>query len=98
MAVGATMVAAVVAVAGPISYIALTCPHMARRLLGTTDARVVLPVGMLMGAVLLVGADLLAKNLFNPLELPVGLWTTLIGGPVLLVLIRRQLAGMRARR
>jgi iron complex transport system permease protein len=98
MTVGATMVAAVVAVAGPISYIALTCPHMARRLLGTTDARMVLPVSMLMGSVLLVGADLLAKNLFNPLELPVGLWTTLIGGPLLLVLIRRQLARTRGLR
>ncbi|HST03852.1 MAG TPA: iron ABC transporter permease [Chloroflexia bacterium] len=98
MAVGATMVASTVAVCGPIGYIALACPHMARRLLGTTDARVVLPVSMLMGSVLLVGADLLAKNLFSPLEMPVGLWTTLIGGPLLLVLIRRALAGRKTLR
>jgi iron complex transport system permease protein len=71
---------------------------MARRLLGTTDARVVLPVSMLMGSVLLVGADLLAKNLFSPLEMPVGLWTTLIGGPLLLVLLRRALAGRKTLR
>ena len=95
LAVGAMMLAAVVAVAGLIGYIALACPHMARRVLRTTDARMVLPVAMLMGAVLLVGADLLAKNLFTPLELPVGLWTTLIGGPLLVILMRRQLSGAR---
>jgi iron complex transport system permease protein len=92
----AALVAAVVAVAGPIAYVALAAPHMARRTLRTPDARQVLPIAMLMGSVLLVGADLLAKNLFDPLELPVGLWTTLIGGPVLLILLRRQLGGTRA--
>jgi len=64
----------------------------------TTDARVVLPVAMLLGAILLVGADLLAKNLFSPIELPVGLWTTLIGGPLLVILMRRRLAGARPTR
>ncbi len=95
MAVASAMVAAVVAVAGPIGYVALVSPHIARRVMGTTDARVVLPVAMLLGAILLVGADLLAKNLFNPIELPVGLWTTLIGGPVLVILMRRRLSGAR---
>jgi len=98
MLVGAMMVASVVAVAGPIAYVALTCPHIARRLMRTTDARVVLPVAMLLGAILLVGADLLAKNLFSPIELPVGLWTTLIGGPLLVILMRRRLAGARPMR
>lgn len=94
----AALVAAVVAVAGPIGYVALAAPHMARRTLRTPDARQVLPISMLMGAVLLVGADLLAKNLFDPLELPVGIWTTVIGGPVLLFLLRRQLGGAKAAR
>ncbi len=98
MTIGAMMVASVVAVAGPIGYVALVCPHIARRLMRTTDARVVLPVAMLLGSILLVGADLLAKNLFSPLELPVGLWTTLIGGPLLVVMMRRQLAGAKAMR
>ena len=61
---------------------------------GTTKVELI----MLMGAVLLVGADLLAKNLFSPLELPVGLWTTLIGGPLLVILMRRRLSGARAMR
>ena len=98
MAVSAAMVAAVVAVSGPIAYVSLAAPHMARRVLRTTDARQVLPVAMLIGSVLLVGADLLAKNLFSPIELPVGIWTTVIGGPLLLVLLRRQLAGAKALR
>ncbi|HKP53006.1 MAG TPA: iron ABC transporter permease [Chloroflexia bacterium] len=98
MAVSAAMVAAVVAVSGPISYVALASPHIARRALQTTDARQVLPVAMLVGSVLLVGADLLAKNLFSPIELPVGIWTTVIGGPLLLFLLRRQLAGAKAMR
>jgi iron complex transport system permease protein len=53
---------------------------------------------MLMGAALLVGADLIAKNLFSPLEMPVGVWTTIIGGPLLVVMMRRQLAGSKAMR
>lgn len=95
--ISAAMVAAVVAVCGPIGYIALVCPHIARRALRTTDSRVVLPVSALMGAALLAGADLLAKNLFDPLELPVGIWTTVIGGPLLVILLRRELGRRRER-
>jgi iron complex transport system permease protein len=58
----------------------------------------VLPIAALMGALLLTGADLIAKNLFDPLELPVGIWTTLIGGPLLILMLRRQLGGARATR
>ena len=93
----AGLVAAGVAVAGPIAYVALVAPHLARRVLGTPDARQVLPLAALMGAVLLTGADLLAKRLYDPLELPVGVCTTLIGGPLLLALVRRQLSGVRSR-
>ena len=93
----AALVAAVVAACGPIAYIALAAPHLARRLLRTTDARQVLPIAALIGAVLLVGADLVAKNLLDPLELPVGIWTTILAGPPLLILLRRQLGGMRSR-
>jgi iron complex transport system permease protein len=93
----AALVAAVVAACGPIAYIALAAPHLARRILRTTDARQVLPIAALIGAALLVGADLVAKNLLDPLELPVGIWTTILAGPPLLILLRRQLGGLRAR-
>jgi iron complex transport system permease protein len=97
MLLSAGLVAAVVAVSGPIAFVALMAPHLARRALGTPDARQVLPIAALIGAVLLTFADLVAKNLFDPLELPVGVWTTLIGGPLLLLLLRRELGGRQAR-
>ncbi len=89
------LVAAVVAVCGPISFIALLAPHLARRLLKTSDARVILPCAALLGAALLIAADLLAREAFAPQELPVGIWTTLIGGPFLLFLLRRRLGKSR---
>jgi iron complex transport system permease protein len=95
LTLGAALVSAVVAVAGPISFIALLAPHLARRLLRTSDARQVLPVAALLGALLLCAADLLARRAFAPLDLPVGVFTTVIGGPALLVLLRRRL-GVRA--
>ncbi|NJO84030.1 MAG: iron ABC transporter permease [Blastochloris sp.] len=85
------MQAAVVAVAGPIGFVALIAPHMTRFLLRTTDARQVLPIAALLGAVLLTGADLLAREIFSPAELPVGLVTIVIGSPVALVLLRQLL-------
>lgn len=90
LTIGVALVAAVVAVCGPIGWVALLAPHLARRLLGTTDARRVLPLAMILGATLLLAADQLARLLFAPTELPVGLWTTIIGGPVLLWMLYKQ--------
>ncbi len=84
-----TLQAAVVAVAGPIGFIALLAPHMVRGLLATTDARQVLPISALVGALLLTSADLLAREIFSPAELPVGLITIGIGSPIALLLLRR---------
>lgn len=85
----AAIVAAVVAVCGPISFIALVTPHMTRWLLGTPDARQVLPIAALLGATLLTSADLLARELFAPAEVPVGLFTIALGAPIALLLLRR---------
>ncbi|WP_254564914.1 iron ABC transporter permease [Oscillatoria sp. HE19RPO] len=85
------LVAPAIATCGPIAYIALLAPHLSRNLLGTTDARQVLVLAIPIGALLLVGADLLAREAFAPLEMPVGVWTTLIGGPALLLLLQQQI-------
>lgn len=85
------LVAPVIASCGPIAYIALLAPHLARNFLDTTDARQVLALAIPIGAVLLVGADLVAREAFAPLEIPVGVWTTLLGGPALLVLLQQQI-------
>ncbi|MFW6212902.1 MAG: FecCD family ABC transporter permease [Spirochaetota bacterium] len=83
---------AVVAVCGPIGFLALVAPHMARGLLRTTDARHVLPISALIGALLLASADLVAREIFRPAELPVGLVTTAIGAPFALLLLRRLMS------
>lgn len=84
--------AAVVAVCGPVGFIALIAPHMVRGLLGTTDARQVLPVSAVVGALLLTSADLLAREILSLAELPVGLMTVGLGSPIALVLLRRLIA------
>ncbi|MDQ0189686.1 FecCD family ABC transporter permease [Alicyclobacillus cycloheptanicus] len=89
--VSIALVAPVIAACGPIGYISLLSPHVARKLLGTQDAIRVLPMSALVGAVLLTGADIVARQLFSPVEIPVGVWTTLLGGPLLLILLNRRL-------
>ncbi|MGH9150892.1 MAG: FecCD family ABC transporter permease [Acidimicrobiales bacterium] len=94
LVLSATLVAPVIAVCGAIGFVSLLAPHVARRVLGTPDSARVLRLAALVGAVLLVGADLVARQIVAPQELPVGIWTTLLGGPPLLVLLRRRFAGL----
>jgi iron complex transport system permease protein len=83
---GSLAVAAVVAVVGPIGFVGLLVPHLVRRLIGS-DQRLVLPCSMLTGAALLLIADAVARSLSiggKGAELPVGILTSLIGGPIFL--------------
>lgn len=82
-------IGALVAVTGSIGFIGLVAPHLVRLIIGP-DHRFLLPGSALLGAVLLGGADLGARTLAAPAELPIGLLTSLIGGPFFLWLIRRQ--------
>ncbi len=81
--------AAVVSEAGTIGFIGLVVPH-AVRLLGLTDHRALLPAATLLGGISLVLADLAARTLAAPPQLPVGAITALIGVPVLLWLLGRR--------
>ena len=90
------LVAPVIAIAGPIGFIALVSPHIVRRLLRTSDARIVLPVSAAVGAILVVSADMAARLALHPHEIAVGLWTVALGAPVLLVLMQRGLLRRRA--
>jgi cobalamin transport system permease protein len=81
--------AAAVAFVGIIGFVGLVAPHIMRRL-GTPHHRVLLPASALGGATLLVLADLGARTLIRPAELPVGVVTTLVGGPFFLWLLRRE--------
>ncbi len=83
--VGVGCTATVTAVAGPIVFVALAAPQIGRRLAGTSD--VTLIPAALVGAVLLLAADLVAQMLLAPIALPVGVVTTVIGGCYLIWLL-----------
>ena len=78
-----------VAVCGPISFIGLVVPHMVRSITGGRH-RWLLPVSALTGALLLVAADLLARIIHPPLELPAGVLTAIIGAPWVVWLLVRM--------
>ena len=80
-------VAAAVAAGGVIGFVGLVAPHLARPLAGAAHSRLV-PTAALVGAVLLVPADLLARSLMETQELPLGVITALAGGPVFLLVLR----------
>lgn len=82
----ALLVGVSVAVSGVIAFIGLVIPHLVRMNLGA-DHRWLLPGSTLAGACLLIAADTLARTLLAPAEMPVGLLTSLIGGPYFLWLI-----------
>ncbi|MEM9954495.1 MAG: iron ABC transporter permease [Chloroflexota bacterium] len=85
----ALAVGAGVAVTGIIGFVGLVVPHLMRLFAGP-DHRVVLPGSALLGASLLVGADLLARTIAIPAEIPIGIVTALVGGPFFLYLLLRD--------
>ncbi len=88
----AVAVSAGVALAGLIGFVGLVVPHLARLLVGA-DHKVLLPAAAFMGASLMVLADLAARSLAAPAELPVGVVTALIGAPFFLWLLRHRIGG-----
>ena len=76
------------AAAGPIAFVGLTAPHVARFLVGP-DHRWLLPFSMLISSVMIVGADSLGRLLGHPGEVAVGIMVALIGGPFFIVLVQR---------
>lgn len=92
MGLSALIVGVSVSMVGVIGFVGLVVPHMIRLWMGA-DHRLVLPLSALGGAILLVLADLLARQLLYPSELPIGLLMALLGGPFFLMLLmtKRQL-------
>jgi iron complex transport system permease protein len=85
----ALAVGAVTSLIGMLGFVGLLAPH-AMRLLAGPDHRVVLPGSAVLGAVLVVLADTLARTAFSPGELPLGVLTGLLGAPVFLLMLRRR--------
>lgn len=83
------MCAVCVAVAGNIAFVGLIVPHIIRKLLGT-DYRVIMPVSFLGGAMLVIWADVLARLVNQPYETPIGLFTSLVGVPLFIWMVRKE--------
>lgn len=96
LATGALLAAAAVSVAGVIGFVGLMTPHILRLVLGADHRRLV-PASILGGAAFMVLADLAARTVRAPEEIPVGAVTALLGGPFFLYLLRRERKGAGAR-
>ena len=78
-----------VAFCGSIAFVGLIIPHLMRFLVGS-DNRKLIPLSAIVGGILLVWADLFARTLIPPLEIPVGVFTALMGGPFFVYLVVKK--------
>lgn len=85
----ALLTGTLVAISGSIGFVGLMIPHIVRLLVGS-DHRRVLPVSLFLGAIFIVWADVLARVVLAPEELPIGIVTALCGGPFFIWLLRRS--------
>ena len=83
----AFLIGASVSAVGAIAFIGLLVPHIVRLLIGPAH-RKMLSLSALVGAIVLLLADLLARTLFQPNEIPLGLLTSLLGAPALIILLK----------
>lgn len=84
--ISTALIGSSVAFAGGIGFVGLMAPHMARRLVGSVYGAL-LPVSALIGAILVMGADLIGRTMFSPLEIPAGVFTAGIGAPYFIYLL-----------
>ncbi|MBE7518661.1 MAG: iron ABC transporter permease [Thermoflexaceae bacterium] len=89
LAVAGLLTAGAVSIAGLVGFVGLVCPHLARFTVGT-DNRLVIPAAALYGAILVTGADLAARLVIRPSEIPMGIITAGIGAPFLLYLVKSR--------
>jgi iron complex transport system permease protein len=89
VATAALLASSAVSVAGLIGFVGLIIPHLVRLVIGN-DYRLLLPTSALFGAVLIVLGDTAARTIFDPRELPVGVITAVLGGPVFIMLVRQR--------
>jgi iron complex transport system permease protein len=87
--VGSLLTGAAVSISGLVGFIGLVVPHVARLIFGP-DHYLLLPASGLLGSIFLVLADLLARLLMAPAEIPVGIITAMLGAPFFIYLLRRS--------
>lgn len=84
---------AAVALAGPVAFVGLMVPHMVRRFVGS-DYRAVIPASMVGGALFMLLADVLARTLMAPSEIPIGIIFAIVGVPFFIWCARREATGL----
>lgn len=80
----------ITSVAGPVAFVGLAVPHMARLGFGTSDNRILIPGACLMGAVVTSLCDLIARMLLSPVELPLSAITAFFGAPIVIGLLMKR--------
>jgi len=81
-----------VAIAGPIGFIGIVIPHITRSIVGI-DHRWVIPYAGILGGILLLAADIMARYIIMPQEVPVGVMTAIIGTPFFIYIARKGFNG-----
>jgi iron complex transport system permease protein len=85
-----SLAAIVTAFAGPVAFVGLAAPHLARLMLGTSDNRYLIPAAALMGAIVTSACDLVARLSLSPVELPLSAVTALFGAPLVITFLLRR--------
>lgn len=90
VALAALLAASAVSVAGLLGFVGLIIPHVMRLIVGS-DLEALLPCSAIFGAILVIGADVAARTMFSPVEIPVGIFMAFIGAPFFLYLLKRRM-------
>jgi iron complex transport system permease protein len=93
LAAASCLAAAAVCVSGIIGFVGLLVPHLVRLVVGP-DYRILTPMSALVGGLLLVLADIVARTAMAPAEMPIGILTTVLGAPFFLYLLHRRRSGL----
>ncbi|ACD23481.1 iron ABC transporter permease [Clostridium botulinum] len=83
------LTSALVSITGAIGFIGLVVPHICRTITGS-DHKKLIVLSSLIGAIFLIASDIIARGLFPPIEIPIGIITSLVGGPFFLYLISKK--------
>ena len=90
MLAASSLAGLVTAMAGPVAFIGLAVPHMARLSFGTSDNRILVPGAALMGALVTSMCDLIARMWISPVELPLSAITSFFGAPIVIALLLKR--------
>ncbi|MFI3163721.1 MAG: iron ABC transporter permease [Bacillota bacterium] len=95
VAITSLLSACVTAFAGPISFVGIAVPHIAKKMLNTAKPSLLIPASFLCGSVFCVACDLIARTAFSPVEMPISTVTALFGAPIVISMILSKKRGAK---